>query len=77
MAIKTLRSRIPHLLTAVLLLLGLMAAATAQAQAAPQQLGGSATLCANSPIPTGWVVTSTFNTGNCAGHGYAYNIRRA
>ncbi|MFJ8437290.1 hypothetical protein ACIQ9P_38965, partial [Kitasatospora sp. NPDC094019] len=74
MTIKTLRSRIPHLLTAVLLLLGLMTAATTQAQAASQQLTGSATICSNSPIPAGWVVTSSYSSSNCPGTGYAYSI---
>ncbi|MGY0463095.1 hypothetical protein ACW14Y_23035 [Kitasatospora sp. cg17-2] len=74
MAIKTLRNRIPHLLTAVLLLLGLMTAATTQAQAAPQPLGGSATVCSYSPVPTGWVVTRVVTSSSCTGSGYAYNI---
>ncbi|MEV0187416.1 hypothetical protein AB0I39_02610 [Kitasatospora purpeofusca] len=73
MAIKTLRNRIPHLLTAVLLLLGLMTAASTQAQAAPQPLGGSATVCSNSPIPTGWVVNSASTSSSC-GSGRVYNI---
>ncbi len=74
MAVKALRSRIPHLVTAVLLLLGLMTAAAAQAQATPQRLTGSATICSNSPVPAGWVVTSSYSTSSCPGTGYAYTI---
>ncbi|MFB8198352.1 hypothetical protein, partial [Kitasatospora purpeofusca] len=73
MAITTLRNRIPHLLTAVLLLLGLMTAATAEAQAAPQPLGGSAVVCSNSPIPTGWVINSVSTSSSC-GSGRSYTI---
>ncbi|MFB8198353.1 hypothetical protein ACFC6Z_00045, partial [Kitasatospora purpeofusca] len=32
------------------------------------------TVCSFSPIPTGWVTTSTSATSNCAGNAYLYNI---
>ncbi|MFJ4092353.1 hypothetical protein ACIPYS_12305, partial [Kitasatospora sp. NPDC089913] len=32
------------------------------------------TVCSFSRIPTGWVVTSSYSTSNCAGSGYAYTI---
>ncbi|MFC5887830.1 hypothetical protein ACFP0N_22960, partial [Kitasatospora aburaviensis] len=60
-------------MTVVLMLLGMMTAA-AQAQAAPQRLTGSATICSNSPIPTGWVVTSSYSSSGCPGTGVAYTI---
>nr|BEK63575.1 hypothetical protein KPHV_08020 [Kitasatospora purpeofusca] len=71
---KTLRNRISHLLTIVLLVLGMATAAGAQAHATPQRLTGSATICSNSPVPTGWFVTSSYNNSSCAGTGVAYTI---
>ncbi|MEU8920465.1 hypothetical protein AB0D10_05925, partial [Kitasatospora sp. NPDC048545] len=58
----------------MLMLLGMMTAATAQAQAAPQRLTGSATICSNSPIPAGWVITSSYGSSGCPGTGVAYSI---
>nr|BEK67612.1 hypothetical protein KPHV_48390 [Kitasatospora purpeofusca] len=77
MSMKNLRSRIPHLVTAVLLLLGLMTAATSQAQATPQRITGNATICSNSPVPAGWVITSSYSTGSCTGTSYLYTISDA
>ncbi|MFF7593298.1 hypothetical protein ACFZCK_38090 [Kitasatospora purpeofusca] len=54
-----------------------MTAATAPAQATPQQLGGSAVVCSNSPTPDGWVINSSFNTSSCPGYDLAHNIGRA
>ncbi|GAA2201225.1 hypothetical protein GCM10009787_55270 [Streptomyces bangladeshensis] len=31
-------------------------------------------MCSQSPIPTGWVITSSYSTSNCTGVGVAYNI---
>ncbi|MFJ8437291.1 hypothetical protein ACIQ9P_38970 [Kitasatospora sp. NPDC094019] len=70
----TFRTRVPHLITAVLMLLGLMTAATTQAQAAPQRLTAGTTICSNSPIPAGWVVTGSYPNNGCAGAGYIYTI---
>ncbi len=70
----TLRTRVPHLITALLLLLGLMTAASAQAQATPQRLTAGTTICSNSPIPAGWVVTGSYRNNGCAGAGYIYTI---
>ncbi|WP_405005718.1 hypothetical protein [Kitasatospora purpeofusca] len=70
----TFRTRVPHLITAVLLLLGLMTAASTQAQATPQRLTAGTTICSNSPIPAGWVVTGSYRNNGCAGAGYIYTI---
>ncbi|MFB8306881.1 hypothetical protein, partial [Kitasatospora purpeofusca] len=61
-------------MTAVLLLLGLMTAATSQAQATPQRLTGNATICSNSPVPAGWVITSSYSTGSCTGTTFVYTL---
>ncbi len=77
LALNTLRNRIPHVVTVVLMLLGMMSAATAPSQAAPQKLAGTATVCSNSPIPAGWVVTSSYSSAGCPGTGVAYTIADA
>ncbi|MEU4302499.1 hypothetical protein [Kitasatospora aureofaciens] len=69
---KTLRTRTSHVLTVVLMLLGVTTAATAQA--APQRLAASTTICSNSPIPAGWVVTSSYSSWGCPGTGVSYTI---
>ncbi|MFB8198356.1 hypothetical protein, partial [Kitasatospora purpeofusca] len=71
---KTARKHVPHLITAVLMLLGLMTAATAPAQAATQRVTASASICSNGTIPAGWVITSSYSTNACPGTGVGYNI---
>lgn len=71
---KTARKHVPHLITAVLMLLGLMTAATAPAQAATQRVTAGASICSNGTIPAGWVITSSYSTNACPGTGVGYNI---
>ncbi|MFD7032237.1 hypothetical protein ACFWAR_29830, partial [Streptomyces sp. NPDC059917] len=71
---KTLRNRVPHLVTVVLLMLGVMTAMTAPSQAAAQKAAAGATVCSNSPIPAGWVITSSYRSSGCPGTGVAYTI---
>ncbi|MFJ9606111.1 hypothetical protein ACIRS1_07095, partial [Kitasatospora sp. NPDC101176] len=60
-------------MTVVLMLLGMVSATAATAQAAPQRTAASI-VCSNSPIPPGWVITSSYSSSGCPGTGVAYTI---
>ncbi|MFC5667107.1 hypothetical protein ACFP3U_29600 [Kitasatospora misakiensis] len=63
-------------MTFALLLLGVLTGATAQAQATPQQVTASRTICSNEPVPTGWIVSASYSgSRTCAGSGVDYTIR--
>lgn len=65
-----------RLLTGIVVALATVATILFPGTASAQALGPSQTICANTPIPTGWIVTAYFDSYLCGQPGTIYRNAR-